>query len=329
MARAKGDIQVATSEFTISALPVGENQTDVLMPNPVASHGMEWTSLEASDISDFDAAVQDVIDTNPPPSVGDNSITFAKIQDIPTDSLIGRDTAGTGDPQTILLNSTLSMDGTGNLQRAALTGDITASAGSNTTTIANDAVTNVKAANMADATIKGRVIGAGTGDPTDLSASQVKSILALTSADLTDFNEASQDAVGTILSNTSTVQLAYSDAAPQIFATIPADAVTNTELANMVQATIKGRDAGAGTGDPQDLTVAQVQAMLGIGVSPTSPPSVANQTILAATLTQFIGSLITVTPSFWQIGTVFRWTVCMTKTAAGTAARTFLSKQEL
>lgn len=68
--------------------------------------------------------------------IADNSVTFAKIQDIPTDSLIGRDTTGTGDPESITLNATLEFTGSQVLQRAALTGDVTASAGSNTTAIA-------------------------------------------------------------------------------------------------------------------------------------------------------------------------------------------------
>lgn len=42
------------------------------------------------------------------------------------------------------------------------------------------------------------------------------------------------------------------------------NAIDNTMLVDMVTATIKGRVA-AGTGDPQDLTVAQVQTLLGLG----------------------------------------------------------------
>lgn len=42
---------------------------------------------------------------------------------------------------------------------------------------------------------------------------------------------------------------------------LPADAVTNTYLANMATQTIKGRTS-AGTGDPEDLTATQVTAML-------------------------------------------------------------------
>jgi hypothetical protein len=64
------------------------------------------------------------------------AIAFTKLATIATDSLLGRDTASTGTLETIGLNATLSMTGSGSLQRAALTGDVTASAGSNTTAIA-------------------------------------------------------------------------------------------------------------------------------------------------------------------------------------------------
>jgi len=69
-------------------------------------------------------------------TIDNDVVTFAKMQDIATDSLIGRDTAASGDPENITLNATLSMTGAGALQRAALTGDVTATAGSNATTLA-------------------------------------------------------------------------------------------------------------------------------------------------------------------------------------------------
>jgi hypothetical protein len=46
--------------------------------------------------------------------------------------------------------------------------------------------------------------------------------------------------------------------------TVADDAITNAKLANMAQATIKGRAAAAGTGDPVDLTAAQVKAILAL-----------------------------------------------------------------
>ena len=93
-------------------------------------------------------------------TIANNAVTFAKMQTVATNSLLGRDTVGTGNVETILLNATLSMDGSNNLQREALTGDVTASAGSNATTIANNAVTTVK---ILDANVTYAKIANGTG----------------------------------------------------------------------------------------------------------------------------------------------------------------------
>jgi hypothetical protein len=51
-----------------------------------------------------------------------------------------------------------------------------------------------------------------------------------------------------------------------VAATIANDAVTNAKAANMAQSTIKGRAAGAGTGDPTDLTATQATAILDVMV---------------------------------------------------------------
>jgi hypothetical protein len=45
-------------------------------------------------------------------------------------------------------------------------------------------------------------------------------------------------------------------------AVIANDSVTNAKLANMAQARIKGRAVGAGTGDPTDLTPAEVREII-------------------------------------------------------------------
>lgn len=73
-------------------------------------------------------------------TIAADAVTFAKLQNIATNSLVGRDTVGTGDAENILLDDTLELDGIGNLQRAALTGDVASTAGSNATTIQADAV---------------------------------------------------------------------------------------------------------------------------------------------------------------------------------------------
>jgi hypothetical protein len=166
----------------------------------------------------------------------------------------------------------------------SLTGDVTGTGpGATAATIANDAVTNAKAANMAEATLKGRA----AGDPTDLTANQASTLLdtatdpfVRTSAAAAAYtNEQAQDAVGAMVD----ASLVYVDATPLLTraaltgdvtaaqgsnaTTIANDAVTNAKAANMAEATLKGRAAGAGTGDPTDLSKAQAQAILGIGTT--------------------------------------------------------------
>ncbi len=57
------------------------------------------------------------------------------LEQIPTDSLLGRDTAGTGDVENITLDDTLEFTGTGQIQRSEITGDVEIPAGSNVSEI--------------------------------------------------------------------------------------------------------------------------------------------------------------------------------------------------
>ena len=60
----------------------------------------------------------DLTGTYPNPTIATDAITFAKIQNIATDRLIGRDTAATGDPEEIGVTGGLEFTGTGNIQIA-------------------------------------------------------------------------------------------------------------------------------------------------------------------------------------------------------------------
>lgn len=94
-----------------------------------------------------------------------DTITFAKMQNISTDRLLGRDTAASGDTEEISVGGGLEFTGTLGIQRSALTGDVTATAGSNSTTIANDAVTYAK---MQDVSATDKVLGRQTGGAGDV-----------------------------------------------------------------------------------------------------------------------------------------------------------------
>jgi hypothetical protein len=67
--------------------------------------------------------------------IADDAVTFAKMQNIGTDRLIGRDTAATGSPEEITVGGGLEFTGSGGIQRSAITGDVAISAGSNSATL--------------------------------------------------------------------------------------------------------------------------------------------------------------------------------------------------
>lgn len=54
------------------------------------------------------------------------------------------------------------------------------------------------------------------------------------------------------------------------------DGVSNAKLANMAEATIKGRAVGAGTGDPTDLTAGQAAAIVGTGALDVDTTAIGN-----------------------------------------------------
>jgi len=75
--------------------------------------------------------------------------------------------------------------------------------------------------------------------------------------------EQAQDAIGTILLDTATIDFTYDDPTPSISAIVIDDSITNTKLANVATQTFKGRTTG-GTGDPEDLTIAQAKTLLNL-----------------------------------------------------------------
>jgi Repeat of unknown function (DUF5907) len=74
-------------------------------------------------------------------TVNNQAITFAKFQNIATDRILGRDTAGSGSVEELTVSNGLEFTGTG-IQRSALTGEVTATAGSNATVLDKTAISN-------------------------------------------------------------------------------------------------------------------------------------------------------------------------------------------
>ena len=79
-----------------------------------------------------------------PATIAADAVTFAKMQNIATDRLLGRDSLLTGDVETLTVGGGIEFTGSGGIQTSALTGDVTKAAGGTSTTIANGAVTMAK-----------------------------------------------------------------------------------------------------------------------------------------------------------------------------------------
>lgn len=147
-----------------------------------------------------------------------------------------------------------------------LTGDVTAGpgSGSQAATIPNDTVTNAKLANMAEATAKMRAVGTGTGDPIDGTANQLSTLLDTatdpflrTSAASGSYSdEQAQDAVGGILTDTSTIDFIYTDATPSITADVKDASITEAKqvLADNTTQNVTSTRHGYAPKSPADAT---------------------------------------------------------------------------
>lgn len=100
--------------------------------------------------------------------IDDASVTLAKMANLDTDRLIGRDTTGTGVPESLTVGGGLEFTGSGGIQRSALSGDVAASAGSGTTTIGANKVTDAMLRQSAGLSVVGRS-GNSTGNVADIT----------------------------------------------------------------------------------------------------------------------------------------------------------------
>lgn len=182
-------------------------------------------------------------------------------------------------------------------------GDVTSAGGSLTLTIPNDTVTYAKMQNIS---ATDRLLGrdtAGAGDTEELTVGG--------GVEFTGSGGIQRSALtGDVTASAGSASTTIAD-----------DAVTNAKAANMAQSTIKGRAAGAGTGDPTDLTATQATAILdaftgdsgsggvkGLVPAPTAGEAAAGEFLSAdgtfkVTGNQVITDWAAYTPTFTAVGT--------------------------
>lgn len=161
--------------------------------------------------------------------IANDAVTDGKLRNSGALSVIGRSANSSGDPADI--SGTASSDAVLRVSGTTLGFGTVATAG-----IADAAVTDAKISNRSALSVFGRSANS-SGVGADIAGS------------------ASSDAVLRVSGTT----LGFGTVAT---AGIADDAVTNAKLANMAARTIKGRADSAGTGDPTDLTGAQVGAII-------------------------------------------------------------------
>ena len=75
--------------------------------------------------------------------------------------------------------------------------------------------------------------------------SATEQVIAIPATQITDFTEAAQDAVGTILTDTSTIDFTYNDSTPSVTADVKDNSITNTKLSQAAANTWKGNNTNA------------------------------------------------------------------------------------
>jgi hypothetical protein len=170
-----GNVLTSTGTGWVSAPSLGSNLTD---PNAdrivfwddsagqvawlTAGSGLTITgtaiSASGAGVTDGDKGDITVTSTGATWTIDNQAVTYAKMQHISSNHLVGRHAGSTGSMQQVSVGNGLEFQGSG-IRRSALTGDVTASAGSNSTTLSNTGVTAGTYTSITSITVdaKGRI----------------------------------------------------------------------------------------------------------------------------------------------------------------------------
>ena len=139
-------------------------------------------------------------------TIAADAVTFAKMQNIATDTLIGRDTASAGDPEAITVTGGIEFSGAGSIRTSAFTGDATKTAGGTALTLAT---VNANVGAFGSAT----QVATFTVNAKGLTTAAGNTSIAIPSTAVTDFAEAVDDRVAALAVAGTNMTITYNDAA--------------------------------------------------------------------------------------------------------------------
>lgn len=146
------------SEFSVSGSPVTTSGTlTVSKANQSANAVFAGPTSGGAAAPAFRALVEADIGTNTvnTAAIKDANVTLVKVQNITSDRLLGRDTAGSGVPEQLTVGGGIEFTGSTGIQTSAFTGDVTKSAGGTATTIASGVVNYAQLSSANQTTLYG------------------------------------------------------------------------------------------------------------------------------------------------------------------------------
>ena len=195
-----------------------------------------------------------------------NSLTLAKMQTIPTNTIIGNNTASGSIPLALTANEVKTMLGI-TTSTITLSGDISGTGSSSiSTTIGAGVVTNTKLGvksvtldkitNIGASTILGN-IGAGNQSPAALSVSDVKTMLSLNNVENTSLSTWTGNAFLSLNGS----QLVNSSITSSKFAT---GSLTMAKMENLPMMTFMGNSSNLTAAYPEAMSVSTVKSLLSL-----------------------------------------------------------------
>jgi hypothetical protein len=268
-----GRVKVVNASGTIAGC--------VQVPTKVGSSYLQ--SGGGGGISDGDKGDITVSSSGSVWTIDNGVVSLAKMADLATDRLIGRDTAGTGAPEALTVGGGIEFTGSGGIQRSALTGDVTASAGSNTTTIPAGTVTYSK---MQDVSATDRLLGRDTAGSGDVEELTVGGGVEFTGSGGIQRSALTGDVTASAGSNATTIANDAVTAAKILDGNVTYGKIQDTSAASV----LLGRGSAAGAGDVQEITLGAGMNLAGTILSTVT--TVDNGSITNAKLADMVARTI-------------------------------------